>query len=117
LWFWHASFLGSWGCLLFPLQASSFAFGITSSKAPSFVSLLISHKMQCWPVALKTDHSFMRRDAETHTSYQGHNFHITGVNELKLWLVQVETCTDMALLRSRVITPFKLRNKIIPWTK
>jgi len=32
-----------------------------------------------------TDHSFLRRDVETHTSYQPHNFHTTGVNVLKSW--------------------------------
>jgi len=31
----------------------------------------------------KTDHSFLRRYVETHTSYQRHNLHTTGVNALK----------------------------------
>jgi hypothetical protein len=31
----------------------------------------------------KTDHSFLWRDVETHTSYERHNFHTTGINALK----------------------------------
>jgi hypothetical protein len=48
--------------------------------------------------------------------YQCHNFHTTGVDALKLWLVQVETCTDMSLLQSSCMTPFKSCNKIHPGT-
>jgi len=32
----------------------------------------------------KTDHSFLRRDVETDTSYQPHNLNIAGVYMLKL---------------------------------
>jgi hypothetical protein len=31
----------------------------------------------------KTDHSFLRRDVETHTSYKRHYFHTADVNALK----------------------------------
>jgi hypothetical protein len=44
LWFRHASFLGSWGCRLFPLQTLSFDFAITL-KAQCFISFLISHRI------------------------------------------------------------------------
>jgi hypothetical protein len=30
-----------------------------------------------------SEHTSKRRDVETHTSYQHHNFHTTGVNALK----------------------------------
>jgi len=47
-------------------------------------------------------------NVETYTSYQRQNFHITGVNMLKLYLVQVETCTDTFVLRlSRTIKSFR----------
>jgi hypothetical protein len=50
------------------------------------------------------------------TFYQRHNFHITGVNVFKSYEVQVETCTDMSLLRWSRMAPFKSRNKLIPGT-
>jgi hypothetical protein len=57
----------------------------------------------------------MQRDVEKHV-YQRHNFHTTGVNELRSYLVQVETCTDIFLLGSSLMAPFKSRNKMIPGT-
>jgi hypothetical protein len=48
-----------------------------------FQSFLIPHRIECSFIALKTDHTFLRRDVETHTLYQRHSFHITGVNALK----------------------------------
>jgi hypothetical protein len=56
------------------------------------------------------------RDIETHTSYQHHNFHTTGLNALKLYVAQVETCTNMSLPRSSKMASLKSRNKIIPGT-
>jgi hypothetical protein len=49
-------------------------------------------------------------------SYQRHNFDKTRVNAFKSYLVQVETCTDMSLLRPSRMDPFNSYNKIIPGT-
>jgi hypothetical protein len=79
-------------------------------------SSLISHKIYRSFVALKTDYSFLRRDAETHTSYQSHNFSITSVKAIKSYLTQLETRTDVSLLRSSHMDPFKSRDKMFPGT-
>jgi len=50
------------------------------------------------------------------TSYQRHNFHTTGVNVLRSYLVQVEIYTDTFLLRPSLMAQFNSRNKTIPRT-
>jgi len=51
---------------------------------------------------LKTVNSFLRRDVETRTSYQRHNFHTTDVNMLKSltsasWNMHRHVCTTIKL--------------------
>jgi len=48
--------------------------------------------------------------------HQHHNFYTTDVNTLRLKLVQAEMRTDMYLLQSSFMAPFKPHNKIIPGT-
>jgi hypothetical protein len=47
------------------------------------VTFILSKFVPKLNVALKTGHPFLQGDIETHTSYQHHNFHTTGVNALK----------------------------------
>jgi len=56
--------------------------------------------------ALKTEHSFLQQDIETHNSYQHNNFHTTGVNALKH--AQICLYYDQSCL-----APFKSHSKII----
>jgi hypothetical protein len=85
------------------------------TKCPLY-SFLISYKIWCRFVALKTDHSFLWRDVETHTSYQRHNFHTVGINYLKSltgasWNLRRPVFTTIKshgwLLLSREIKPFR----------
>jgi len=38
--------------------------------------------------------------------FQSHNFHTTGVNKFRSYMVEVETCIDMFLLRSSSMALF-----------
>jgi hypothetical protein len=51
-------------------------------------SFWISHKTQCWFLALKLDNAFLRPDVETHTFYQRQNLHTIHINALRLYVVQ-----------------------------
>jgi hypothetical protein len=64
----------------------------------------------------KSEHSFLRRDVETHTSSQRHNFHKTDVSAFRSYATQVETCTDTFSLRLNRMASLQWRNKIIPGT-
>jgi hypothetical protein len=84
-----------------------FCGGVVGMSAVFMKTLSFAFGIQCRFVALKTDHSFLRRNVETHTSSQRHNFNTTGVSASKSYVVQIETSTDISLLRSSWMAPFK----------
>jgi len=41
----------------------------------------------------------LQRDVEIRTPYERHSFYTTGLNALKSYLMQIETCTNLSVLR------------------